>query len=366
MTLHPGVADAARHVDPIFKMPFLFLGMTIFLVFPFTRLVHVWSAPVWYLGRNGYPDRAQPADRRASMARDRSLTVADLVTRAGSAMPVGAKFSAIRHRRIEPCNRSCVNDAAIPHATIAREVQNHAGGLARCAWEQATRALVIRELLPQRARALDLVAEPRDRGRCAGDRRGSLDPHAAGSARSCTPKADDAVCRRYYDSNHARFRSPDLFEPAHILFKARRDDAVAYAKAVAQAAAVLADLQQHPDSSTVWRAACPIARRRRKAGGWDRSRGATRPRSSRLCSVAMEPGQICPTPVRTRYGVHVLRLDRKIAGETLPFDSVRTRIATYLEERTWRRAVAQYIALVAGQARIAGFDLPAATSPLVQ
>ena len=32
----------------------LFLGMTIFLVFPFTRLVHVWSAPVWYLGRRGY------------------------------------------------------------------------------------------------------------------------------------------------------------------------------------------------------------------------------------------------------------------------------------------------------------------------
>jgi nitrate reductase gamma subunit len=28
--------------------------MTIFLVFPFTRLVHVWSAPIWYLGRTGY------------------------------------------------------------------------------------------------------------------------------------------------------------------------------------------------------------------------------------------------------------------------------------------------------------------------
>jgi nitrate reductase gamma subunit len=43
------VADA----HPIFKAH-LFLGMTIFLVFPFTRLVHVWSAPVWYLGRRGY------------------------------------------------------------------------------------------------------------------------------------------------------------------------------------------------------------------------------------------------------------------------------------------------------------------------
>jgi nitrate reductase gamma subunit len=43
------VADA----HPIFKAH-LFLGLTIFLVFPFTRLVHVWSAPVWYLGRRGY------------------------------------------------------------------------------------------------------------------------------------------------------------------------------------------------------------------------------------------------------------------------------------------------------------------------
>jgi len=43
------VADA----HPIFKAH-LVLGMTIFLVFPFTRLVHVWSAPIWYLGRRGY------------------------------------------------------------------------------------------------------------------------------------------------------------------------------------------------------------------------------------------------------------------------------------------------------------------------
>lgn len=37
-------------VPLIFKLH-MFLGFTIFLVFPFTRLVHVWSAPVSYLGR---------------------------------------------------------------------------------------------------------------------------------------------------------------------------------------------------------------------------------------------------------------------------------------------------------------------------
>jgi nitrate reductase gamma subunit len=53
VTLQPSAADYVADVHPVFKAH-LILGMTIFLVFPFTRLVHVWSAPVWYLGRPGY------------------------------------------------------------------------------------------------------------------------------------------------------------------------------------------------------------------------------------------------------------------------------------------------------------------------
>jgi len=53
LTLRPGVWVLVADANTIFKLH-LFLGMTIFLVFPFTRLVHVWSAPVWYLGRRGY------------------------------------------------------------------------------------------------------------------------------------------------------------------------------------------------------------------------------------------------------------------------------------------------------------------------
>lgn len=30
------------------------LGLTLFLITPFTRLVHIWSAPIWYLFRPGY------------------------------------------------------------------------------------------------------------------------------------------------------------------------------------------------------------------------------------------------------------------------------------------------------------------------
>jgi nitrate reductase gamma subunit len=53
VTFRPGAADFVAHVSPVFKVH-LVLGMTLFLVFPFTRLVHIWSAPIWYLGRRGY------------------------------------------------------------------------------------------------------------------------------------------------------------------------------------------------------------------------------------------------------------------------------------------------------------------------
>lgn len=42
--------DLLRGVDLIYKIH-IFFGMTVFLLFPFTRLVHVWSAPFGYLAR---------------------------------------------------------------------------------------------------------------------------------------------------------------------------------------------------------------------------------------------------------------------------------------------------------------------------
>ena len=51
--LHPGAADLLVGTPIIYRMHIL-LGFSVFLVSPFTRLVHIWSAPVWYLGRPGF------------------------------------------------------------------------------------------------------------------------------------------------------------------------------------------------------------------------------------------------------------------------------------------------------------------------
>jgi nitrate reductase gamma subunit len=52
-TFRNGAADLIRDVAPVFKAH-LFLGLTILLIFPFTRLVHMLSAPVRYIWRPGY------------------------------------------------------------------------------------------------------------------------------------------------------------------------------------------------------------------------------------------------------------------------------------------------------------------------
>ncbi len=48
-----GSAELIAGVPWIYKVHIV-AGMTLFLLVPFTRLVHIWSVPIWYLLRPGY------------------------------------------------------------------------------------------------------------------------------------------------------------------------------------------------------------------------------------------------------------------------------------------------------------------------
>ncbi|HET6182396.1 MAG TPA: peptidylprolyl isomerase [Acetobacteraceae bacterium] len=258
-----------------------------------------------------------------------------------------------------------VNGVVIAHAAIGREMQNHRGTSLREAWRAATSALVIRELLLQRARALGFEPAPRlENGLRETEEEALI--RALLEAEVRTPEPDDASCRRYYENNPARFRAPELFEPLHILFKAPRADQAAHARAIQRAEAVLAELRAAPERFTSLARAlsdCPSAAEGGRLG--QVVRGETTPEFE-VAMLRLRAGETASAPVCTRYGVHVLRLERRIPGELLPFERVKERIAAYLAEASWRRAVAQYVALLAGSARITGFDMPGAASPLVQ
>ena len=73
-TFQAGAADYIADAAFVFKLH-LFLGLTIFLLFPFTRLVHMLSAPVRYLVRPGY--QVVRSRRSASAVRAASGTSAE-------------------------------------------------------------------------------------------------------------------------------------------------------------------------------------------------------------------------------------------------------------------------------------------------
>jgi len=253
-----------------------------------------------------------------------------------------------------------VNGVAIARDAIVREMQHHPAPKPIAAWQQAARALVIRELLLQEARRLGVAPQPASDG--SGRRetddeammRGLIDHEVT------VPETDDETCRRYYDRNRARFRSPDIFEASHILFAARPADSEASAQARDDAAAALAELRERPDrfaDLARLHSRCPSAAQGGNLG--QITRGQTTPEFEQALT-ALTPGQLCEAPVATHYGFHVIRLDRKHEGRMLPYEVVAGRIADYLRESVRRRADAQYVARLVTAARIEGIELAGA------
>jgi len=258
-----------------------------------------------------------------------------------------------------------VNGTIIPREAIARETQNHPATKPIEAWQAAARALAVRELLLQEARRLQIQPAP------TSDAEGRRETDEEALIRQlverevAVPEPDEATCLRYFEQNRKRFRSPDLFEVAHILIAAPRDIDERN-KAREQATLILRQVLASPASfgdRAKAHSACPSG----KLGGSLGQIGPGQTVPEFEAALAQIPvGTIGLDPVESRYGFHIARVDRRIEGRNLPFEIARPRIAAYLAEHVRRTAIRQYLSLLAGRAVLEGVTLEAAQSPLMQ
>ncbi|CAG1007334.1 MAG: peptidylprolyl isomerase [Rhizobiaceae bacterium] len=260
-----------------------------------------------------------------------------------------------------------VDGHVIDEADILAEAQHHPAANPGEALAAAARALVVRELLLREARRLGIDAEE---GACDGDGRNETPDEAAirllVEREVAVPAATDDECRRYHANNPAQFRSDSLYEVRHILFAAQAADKPARAAAKAEAERLLAVLGDHPGEFAALARAFSDCPSRQHGGNLGQiGPGSTVPEFERALDRAANTG-LLPAPVESRFGFHVVSLDRRIPGEELPFEVVRARIAAWLEAASWSKAVAQYIAVLAGKAEISGIDIGAAEGPLIQ
>ncbi|AJY45074.1 peptidylprolyl isomerase [Martelella endophytica] len=259
-----------------------------------------------------------------------------------------------------------VNGVAIAESAILAEAQNHPADNPGAALKAAAEALVIRELLLQKAAEQQVIGTPETTSDGKTETAEDAAIRALIEASVDAPSAGDAECRRFYDNNRDRFRSEPIFAASHILLAANPADEAARRRARAEAEQMIADLEVGTvDFGELARArsACPSAQQ----GG---NLGQLTPGSTVLefeaVLMRLPEGEVTGSPVETRYGFHIIRMDRRIEGEQLPFDAVRPRIAAWLEAAAWSKAVQQFIAVLAAEAEIEGIEIAGADGPLVQ
>jgi len=75
---------------------------------------------------------------------------------------------------------------------------------------------------------------------------------------------------------------------------------------------------------------------------------------------------VLPRLVHTRFGLHVVEVLEREGGVPQAFEAVRGAVTMALRQQAWVTALRQCLQLLAGQAVVAGVDLDATDTPLVQ
>lgn len=244
-----------------------------------------------------------------------------------------------------------VNGAEIDDATIERELAHHRD--ADNPLKRAVHEVVLRTLLLQQAAQLGIPG-------CDDEQR----IEALLARQVHVPATDLEACQRYYRNNAARYTSGELVEARHILFQVTPGVSLDLLRTTGEA--VLDELKLHPERFAELALAYSNCSSGQVGGSLGQlARGQSVPEFDALLFRLAE-GELAPRLLETRFGLHIVQVQRKVAGRLLPFEAVRAQIAAMLENQARQRALHQYLHILVGQAEIEGVDLEGAASPLVQ
>lgn len=182
------------------------------------------------------------------------------------------------------------------------------------------------------------------------------------------PEPSDEACRRHHAAHQGSYSTGERVQVRHILFAVTPGvDVVALRN---RAEVALLDVRCHdgsqPDgfakaASTL--SNCPSGA---QGGvlGWLTTEDCAPEFAKELFGHA-EVG-VLPRLVHSRFGLHVVEILAREPGVEQAFESVHGAVAMSLRQKTYVTALRQYLRLLAGQAEVAGVDLEAADTPLVQ
>lgn len=181
----------------------------------------------------------------------------------------------------------------------------------------------------------------------------------------------DDECRRHYDANLPQFRVGQSLKVRHILFAVTTG--VDVQKLIRRAEDVLLELSKKDVAAGRFAqiatelSNCPSGANGGELG-WITPQDLS-PELARELFLRPETGLangLQSRLVHSRFGLHIIDVTEQNPGRLPSFDEVRAQIAARLTLRSRATALGQYMRLLAGAADVAGIELAAETSPLVQ
>lgn len=237
-----------------------------------------------------------------------------------------------------------VGDTPLTEADIAQETPFHPAASLADAQQQAARALVVRELLAQRAAQLGLT--------------GNSDQAIAQLLEQelQVPQPDPDACLRYYQTHAKRFALPARVQLRHILLAAAPDDAQARDAQYRLGETLLSELTEHPQRFTERaqrHSACPS---REQGGelGWLRDGQTVAELDQALQRL---PEGLHDRPLASRYGWHLVCIDGREESQAVAYEQVLDRVQHSLHEEATRNALREYLLALEAEFGVKGFSL---------
>jgi peptidyl-prolyl cis-trans isomerase C len=182
------------------------------------------------------------------------------------------------------------------------------------------------------------------------------------------PEPSDEACRRHFEAHPERYRAGDRAQVRHVLFAVTPGMDVRRLRDRAEAALLEARCHRDDEADRFPVLAtelsnCPSAERGGDLG-WLRHEDCA-PEFARELFAGPEIG-VLPRLVHSRFGLHVVEVIAREAGQAPAFEAVRGAVALALRQQNFISALRQYLQLLAGEAVVQGVSLDSADTPLVQ
>ena len=248
-----------------------------------------------------------------------------------------------------------VNGVVIPEKDLANELQYHPNKNFNVVVQQAGQALVVRQLLIDEAKKQGILSSSTD----AANDEEAMQKLVESNISYDAP--NEEICQRYFNSNKEKFMTMPLMEVDHILLAAAKDDIEGRDAADNNAKVIISQLQQEisnnePSSFAALAkeySACPSKENGGNLG--QLSKGQTVPEFERQLMPLSEG--LSDKAIESRYGFHVVNINRKIEGKQLDYDMVSDKVRGYLINSASHLAIQAYIQSLVEQADVDGVEI---------